>query len=324
MQNKPHSEKIAVILEKIDQVVRDIKKIKIQGATNVAKEWFKILKEGIMAVKVDSKEMFFDFLKTSIYMLADARPTEPMLFNGMKYALWEYGNHKDGDLEFLMQKVADSFDYILNLVKKWDKKRSDIGAWLIKDGYKVMTHCHSGSVVKVIREAWNQGKKFEVFNTETRPLYQWRLTSKDVLDIGVPTTLVTDDTAPYFLDNTVERDVDIDMLIIGCDAIKKDGSAINKIGSFGLALSAWNSWIPVYIVGSLTKTDFEENISIELRSGKEVWADAPKYLNIVNYAFDIVPEKFINGIITRYGVMKPSEIYPLVVKNYPWMNGSLS
>jgi translation initiation factor 2B subunit (eIF-2B alpha/beta/delta family) len=60
--------------------------------------------------------------------------------------------------------------------------------------------------------------------------------------------MIVDDAAPFFIDNIYESDIDIDMLIIGSDAIKMDGSIYNKIGSFSLALSAWHSKIPVYIV----------------------------------------------------------------------------
>jgi len=324
MQKKQHYEKMSDVLEEIDVVVKDIKSIKIQWATNIAKEAFKVLKKWILELKIDSVEEFYDFLKIAIKMLVEARPTEPMLFNGMKYALWEYEKYKNNEnLNFVMQKVADSFDYVLELIRSWDALRSEVGANLIKENYNVFTHCHSGSVVKVIRKAWENNKTFSMYNTETRPLYQWRLTSADLLDVWVPTTLVTDGTAPYFIDNTIEQDVDVDIVIIGCDAIKKDGSIINKIGSFSLALSAWNSGIPVYIVWSLTKTDFEDNIHIELRSWKEVWKDAPDHLKIINYAFDTVPAKFITGIITRDGVVKPSEVEDLVMKKYPWMGEKL-
>jgi translation initiation factor 2B subunit (eIF-2B alpha/beta/delta family) len=60
--------------------------------------------------------------------------------------------------------------------------------------------------------------------------------------------MITDDTAPFFVDNLYESHVDIDMVIMGCDAIKPDGSIYNKIGSFSIALSAYHSKIPVYIV----------------------------------------------------------------------------
>lgn len=182
-----------------------------------------------------------------------------------------------------------------------------------------MTHCHSGSVIKILVEAHKQGKKIQVYNTETRPLYQGRKTSQDLVKAGVPDIMITDDIAPFFVDNVYEPNIDIDMVIIGSDAIKINGDIYNKVGSFGIALSARHSKIPVYIVGSLLKVDTENSVKIEQRSGQELRADAPKGLKIVNYAFDMVPAKFITGIITEYGIIKPKDIKKTVKKHYPWM-----
>lgn len=156
-----------------------------------------------------------------------------------------------------------------------------------------MTHCHSGSVIKILVEAHKQGKKIQVFNTETRPLYQGRKTSADLVKAGVPDTMITDDAAPFFVDNVYESDTDIDMVIIGSDAIRIGGEIYNKVGSFAIALAAWHSKIPVYVVGSLLKVDMENTVKIEQRSGKELRPDAPKGLKIINYAFDMVPAKMI-------------------------------
>lgn len=131
--------------------------------------------------------------------------------------------------------------------------------------------------------------------------------------------MITDDVAPFFVDNIYESDVHIDMVIIGSDAIKINGDVYNKVGSFSIALAAWHSKIPVYIVGSLTKVDTENTVKIEQRSGKELRPEAPKGLEIINYAFDMVPAKFITGIITEYGIIKPKDIKKSVKKWYPWM-----
>jgi methylthioribose-1-phosphate isomerase len=84
-------------------------------------------------------------------------------------------------------------------------------------------------------------------------------------------------------------------------------------------MSARHSKIPVYIIGSLTKVDAGNNVKIERRSGKELRPDAPKGLEIINYAFDMVPAKFITGIITEYGIIKPKDIKKYVKKYYPRM-----
>ena len=208
--------------------------------------------------------------------------------------------------------------YLLDL--QWEEKlRPKIGAKIIKSGYQIMTHCHSSSVVKVLTTARDQGKKIHIYNTETRPLYQGRKTSVDLINAGVPDTMITDDSAPFFVDNLYESDVHIDIVIIGSDCIKLNGDVYNKIWSFAIAMAAWHSGAPVYIVGSLTKVDTEWKVKIEKRPGKEIRPDAPKWLEIVNYAFDMIPAKFITWIITEYGIIPPKDIKKYVKTYYPRM-----
>jgi methylthioribose-1-phosphate isomerase len=58
-------------------------------------------------------------------------------------------------------------------------------------------------------------------------------------------------------------------------------------------LAAHYSKIPLYIAGSLMKVDITNSIEIEKRSANEVWKERPKGLEIVNYAFDMIPGQFI-------------------------------
>lgn len=88
--------------------------------------------------------------------------------------------------------------------------------------------------------------------------------------------MITDDLAPFFVDNIYESDIDIDMVIIGSDSINLSGDVYNKVGSFSIALSAWHSNIPVYVAGSLLKVDTKSAVQIEQRLGSELRADIPK------------------------------------------------
>jgi translation initiation factor 2B subunit (eIF-2B alpha/beta/delta family) len=182
-----------------------------------------------------------------------------------------------------------------------------------------LTHCHSGSAIKTIIANKAGGKDFLVYNTETRPLYQGRKTAKDFLDAGMKITMVVDSSAPFILDRNDPFGLDIDAVVIGCDALKLDGSVINKIGSYSICSAACSNKIPVYIAGNLLKSDVHDDIHIETRKGEELWPDKPEGLEIINFAFDQVPPKFITGIITEFGIIKPSKLASVAKKHYPWM-----
>lgn len=309
-------------LSNIRKVADDIKTITIQWATNIAKAGIDILGKEIKRQKFKDGKEFDTFFKQAIVLLKTSRDTEPMLFNGIKNCLFEYKEllKKNTNLKIIQEKLYKICKAYVQDIETEEALRPIIGAKLIKKRMNIMTHCHSGSVIKILVQAHNKEKKnIYVYNTETRPLYQGRKTSLDLLKAKVPNTMIVDGAAPFFVDNLYASDVDIDMVIIGSDSISLQGDVFNKIGSFAIAMAARNSKIPVYIAGSLLKVDTENSIKIEQRSGKELRPDAPKWLEIMNYAFDIIPAKFITWIITEYGVIKPKDIKKEVKKYYPWM-----
>lgn len=315
-------------LAKIKKVVEDIKSITIQWATNIAKAAIEVLGQEMKKQKFNSLSELKIFLAKASMLLRNARATEPMLFNGLKFASKTFemeslprncGGKKQKDVFGIQSAIVSACEKYVSGIEKEEEIRPAIGAKIIKKGWNIVTHCHSWSVVKTLVEAHKQGKNIHVYNTETRPLYQWRRTSADLVKAGVPDTMIVDDAAPFFIDNLYESHVHVNMVIMGCDNVKLDGSIYNKIGSFAIALAARHSKIPVYVVGSLTKVDMEKKVEIEKRSGKEVRSEAPKWLEIVNYAFDMVPAKFITGIITEFGIIKPKDLKKAVKKYYPRM-----
>ncbi len=312
-------------LDNIETIANDIKTITIQWATNIALSAFSIMKLELNTLDFKDLDELCNFVLKWAKMLMDARSTEPMLFNGMKYMLstvesWKL-KVKSGELSLkeLQKNAVDSLDEFIWRVE-WEKEiRRDIWSELIEDGDTIFTHCHSSSAIWLLKKAHDDGKKIHVYNDETRPLYQWRKTSKSLVELWIKNTMVTDGSSTFFVDNMYESHVDIDKVIIGCDSIRINGDVLNKVWSFGIWLAAHHSKIPVYIAGSLMKVDVTNSIEIEKRSANEVWKDRPKGLEILNYAFDMIPAEFITGIITEFGIIKPKDIKKMVKKHYPWM-----
>lgn len=297
----------------IQHIADDIKTITIQGATNIAKSACEVMQNELKRQTFASHEEMILFVNKASQMLIDARETEPLLRNGMKYA-------KSKLMQWASQdEIADAFQEYLWRIEREDAIRPSIGAALIQDGDNIVTHCHSGSVVNLLATARNDHKKIHVYNTETRPLYQGRKTSVELMKAGVPDTMITDTMAPFFVDNNYDNHIQIDRVFIGCDCIRLTGDVMNKVGSFAIALSADESDMPFYVVGSLLKIDMTSTIGIETRSGTELRPEAPAGINILNYAFDLVPAKYITGIITEFWVIKPQDLLSEVQKHYPRM-----
>jgi methylthioribose-1-phosphate isomerase len=191
------------------------------------------------------------------------------------------------------------------------------GAELLTDG-GVLTHCNTGGLatseygtaLSVLFTAHDQGKKINVYADETRPLLQGaRLTAWELMQHGVPVTLITDSMAAQ-----VMREGKVQAVIIGADRITSRGDAANKIGSYGLAILAQYHRIPFYAAAPSSTFDFKmesgADIPIEQRSAEEITEPfgkriAPVGVPTYNPAFDVTPAELITALITEKGVIQP-------------------
>jgi methylthioribose-1-phosphate isomerase len=198
------------------------------------------------------------------------------------------------------------------------------GADIIPPGAGVITHCNTGALAtggdgtafSVLLAAHRGGKNIHVFADETRPLLQGaRLTMWELQRAGIPSTLITDSTAAMLM-----REGRVQVAITGADRIAANGDSANKIGTYGLAVSARHHGIPFYIAAPVSTIDFAitsgTDIPIEQRAAEELteWGEhrvAPAGVECYTPAFDVTPAELITGIITERGICAPSAIATL-------------
>ena len=171
---------------------------------------------------------------------------------------------------------------------------------LIRNDKVVFTHCHSTNVSKALIYSHKKGKRFEVYTTETRPLYQGRKTASELRKAGIKVTMFVDSSIGIALSKK-QGFKKVNRVILGADALLKSG-IINKIGSGLVARIAGEEKIPFYIVADSWKFTGKK-VPVEQRSLNEVWDKAPVNIKIRNPAFEFVPKKYISGIITEFGIM---------------------
>lgn len=262
-----------------------IRSLEIQGAMNVAKSALIAMAKDIINFPDENPEKFLE-------ILSSARPNEPMLRNILR---WFIKESKGLSGEALLQDLANS---ILEEIEKGEKKIYSTGAQLIHDGMKIFTHCHSSTAVGVLKEAKNQGKKFVVFTTETRPRFQGRITAKELANAGIEVFHMVDSAAKYAIDGA-------DMFIFGADSILPSGYLINKVGTGIFCVVAAKYDVPTYCATHTLKivTDKVDE-AVEERDPNEVWENAPENIKIKNPAFDKVHLKYITAFITEKGLLK--------------------
>ncbi|MEM4500417.1 MAG: ribose 1,5-bisphosphate isomerase [Candidatus Woesearchaeota archaeon] len=303
-----------MVFEAFFKTVEEIKQLKIQGAQNIAESGLIALRNAFLeavSLGYSSEE-----LKNKVFemktILESARPTEPLLRNVLNY-VWSI--IKDDEDLFLLKKDFElACQEIMNHFRESEEKIAEIGSNLIKNGMIVFTHCHSSTVVKLLKKAYDKGIRFEVYNTETRPLYQGRITAKELADYNIKVTHFVDSAARIALKNA-------DLFLFGCDAITAQGKIVNKIGTEMFAEIAQLYGVEVYAVTDSWKFDpltFFNPEKIEIRSPYEVWPDCPKNVEILNYAFEMVDKDLIDGIVCEFGIIGVDELIFELKEHYPF------
>lgn len=244
-------------------------------------------------------------------MLKATRPTAHDLFYAVDSMLEAIRSGRDA--EEAARSYADA------IVDKC-RKIGEFGEPLIKDGANVMTHCNAGALATVdygtalapMRVAWNVGKRIFVYVSETRPRLQgMKLTAFELLNEGIPHAIIPDGASGHFMRKGV------DVVIVGADRIAANGDFANKIGTYEKAVLAKELGIPFYTAAPISTFDFSiedgSQIPIEDRGEDEVTMIdghriAPEGCKALNPSFDMTPNRYVTGIITEIGVIKPSEV----------------
>jgi methylthioribose-1-phosphate isomerase len=186
------------------------------------------------------------------------------------------------------------------------------------EGAGVLTHCNAGALatggigtaLAPIYLAAERGIPLEVFADETRPVLQGaRLTAWELGKAGLDVTVIPDSSAAALL-----RTGRVNLVLVGADRVAANGDVANKIGTYGLAVTARHHGIPFYV--ALPRSTFDsalpggEWIPIEERDPSEVAEVAgrrivPEDGRAWNPAFDVTPSHLVTAFITDGGILRP-------------------
>jgi methylthioribose-1-phosphate isomerase len=271
---------------------------------------------GARAIIADTHESFFRQLDNVCDELGRTRPTAVNLFWGLERMKRVAESHRSKSLDVIRDalkkeavRIGEEDLTICRNIGKW-------GATLIPEGATVLTHCNAGGLATagygtalgVIRAAHEAGKKIQVFADETRPWLQGsRLTVWELMKDGIPTTLISDNMAGFFMNRG-----EITCCVVGADRIAANGDTANKIGTYSVAVLAKENNIPFYVAAPVSTFDLTlsdgSKIPIEERPANEVThikgiAIAPEGVRVRNPAFDVTPARYITAIITENGIV---------------------
>lgn len=294
-----------------DMIVRGAPAIGIAGAHGISLAAIELSKT------TDNKEDFLRKLEEKAIYLKSSRPTAVNLMWAVDKQM-QLAKNNQGSVQEITKALIENGIKLENEDIEINKKMGDYGAEVVPKGATILTHCNAGALATVgygtalgvIRSAYAKDPTIKVFADETRPRQQGaRLTTWELTQDGIPTTLITDGMCSYFMSKGM-----IDMVVVGADRIAANGDTANKIGTYTVAIAAKYHNVPFYIAAPLSTIDTSiksgKEIPIEERYHEEVthingdWICA-KDVNIINPGFDVTPHELITGIITEKGILKP-------------------
>jgi len=311
------------------KVAEGIRKLWIRGAPAIGIATAMGIALGGQDIKARTFDAFMKSLEPVFQEMLSTRPTAV----NIRWAVNRIKNflkiHKSESVASLKQLLIEEAQHILEEDRQINLAIGRWGAEFIRDGDTILTHCNAGALATggygtataPMIVAKQQGKNIRVIADETRPVLQGaRLTTWELMQSGIPVTLITDNTAGALMQRG-----EINLAIVGTDRTARNGDVANKIGTYTVAILCKEHKIPFYVAAPLSSIDFTiqsgKQIPIEERDPKEVThiygtcQIAPDGAIARNIAFDVTPHKYVKAIITEKGAFKPENLKNLAKKN---------
>ncbi len=298
-----------MISKTILHMIHDLKTDKTSGASELIEIALEILETQLHTIKdpnIDIKEVIFEISKE----LFNVRPSMAPIINTIGYFIH--------DLEFFSKQT------LLEKLKTFSAERLRIDNALTSsfhsflnrfEGKKlnVMLISYSTTIIKHLKE--NIKNDFTFYILESRPLLEGRRTA-EILSSNFETHLITDSAMGKFIKK-------VDIVLLGIDSVLRDGSIVNKIGSYPLACIAAANNKDVYAIGDSykynLKSHYNQKVIVEQKPIYEVYSKKIKkeLFKVHNFYFDITPSNYFKEIISDLGILTMPEFMEKVKSTLP-------
>ena len=304
----------------LEEVAKCIEDMTIQGAPPLAYAAGLALSMLAKEHEMDSESDFFAAFEAGINRLMHTRPTG-----------WDLGYIMAGCRDIARKAYTENRDvseeirkYVYSQIENGNRIARDTGRYaadLLQDGARIQTICFAGAALAyTLYFAAEDGKDIELFACETRPYLQGaRLTAASCVEMGIPVTVITDNMPGYLMESGKTN-----VFISTADKITMDGYIANKIGTYQIAMAAFDNDIPYYLLGynGPDKDSYgPDSLVIEERNPEEVLHCLGMRTSVDGVrgyypAFDITGPRYISAVATDRGVFPPRLIGRYLDKPY--------
>lgn len=176
-------------------------------------------------------------------------------------------------------------------------------------GQRVLTLSRSGTVWQALLEA---DPPPEVIVAESRPDREGVHVAEALADRSVTVTLITDAAIAAML-----ADASIDAVVVGADTVLRSGDVVNKTGTRGAALAAWQESVPVFVVAATDKITPDAMLHLEEGAPTAVY-EGDANVAVRNPTFDVTPAAWVARWITEDGALDQEEVRDRVGQHQQW------
>ena len=316
-QRRLPTEEVYVVCRNYEEVAAAIRDMTVRGAPAIGVSAAMGIALGMRQCQTDDLEGFGQHFDRVAAAIGETRPTAVNLFWAIRRMKAKFDSLAGQSIAQMKDALVAEAQLMLVEDIAANEAMGKHGSVLMPSSGGVLTHCNAGALATcgygtalgVIRAAVSAGKQIHVFADETRPFLQGsRLTAWELMQDGIPTTVIADNMAGAMM-----RQGKIQAVIVGADRIAANGDVANKIGTYSVAVLAKEHGLPFYVAAPWSTVDLNtsdgDHIPIEQRSPREVTHHAgtqvaPTGVMVENPAFDVTPSKYIAAIITERGIAK--------------------
>jgi len=295
---------------KDEEILARIKSIEdnvTHGATALAEHAAETLALTAQRSTADTPEGVFEDVEQVARVLLPSRPSLSAVTNSVVRLVTAIVKHRYDyeDVDAFKAFVSASAGKLVNSEEQAKHSVAEHIRNLVKPGSTVITLGYSDTVIETLAPLASRG--IRVYVGEGRPLCEGRDSSRTLADAGVNVTLLTDAAMGHYAGYAT-------LALVGGDTVQRDGSLINKSGTYLLALAARDKNVPFYAACQTLKfqlgvasAGLGEKDAVQL--GEPIPGVAGKAL-----CFDLTPARLVTYIVTENGLIKPNEVESVIAK----------
>lgn len=263
-------------------------------------------------------------IKPYITFLNQCRPKSVSMGNAIKYIKWHI-NHIPRDMadteakKRLNEAINSYLHEKIQLAGEAISKT--YASTKIKDGDVIMVYACSSLIQKVLRDAYDMGRKFRVVVVDGRPKMEGREMLRRLVKYGIHCSYVLINATSHVM-------AEVTKVMLGAHALLANGYVMSRVGCSQLALIAKAFNVPVLVCCETYKfcdrVQTDSFVSNELGDPNDIarvenqptllkdWKDQSD-LSVLNLIYDVTPPELVTMVITEIGMI-PCTSVPVVLR----------